>query len=386
MSTKRLLSDISTETKDDVNVKRLKVNDPSDLYLYSLLADGLPSLPAPIVRMVLSMCDAFLLSCETRVQRPNFLPALSGRYKTLALSKYAGPDFMARICVGMRLDVLNSDNDMWNIGTVLQVDRRRDDSDDDKDNRYNRCCVLCEECASEHNNGDFDQSHYDRVLITYNNALDNKDEEWISLDRTCDNCNGTMNTRLKPFLSAWDNSYDHAELDVCTYLRLGTYYPRPYLDNYTAWIVQKESEFLHDPICLRITDNDDGEDIVYQEIDLQLLTRNCNNLGCIDVNSFAAMTCDDNGRIYALTRPCHRLVVFTNGKGSDDYEMVMYSLGDEIACETTGIQSFIMSIADASMVLSIQQLQQTDDGPRPVCTYAFALPLVQTITPALTIG
>jgi len=283
--------------------------------------------------------------------------------------------------VGMRLDVVLPSRNVWSTGTILKIANHKQHVEDNGHDDPS-CQPDCGNCIR----GDgFTESAYDCVLIACEKDVDEEDDEWMSLDPCCVNCKKKIRPRLRPFLSAWGDSHDRSGLDMDTYMRPGIHYPRPYLDHYTAWIVHQTSEFLSDKICLRITDNEDDEDIVYQEIDLDLLARTYNFHNRAGFDGFVAMTCDDNGRIYALTRPHHNLVVFTFNKHSDDYDLVMYATGDTIFCDepSRGTHAFILSIHDSSMVLDIQQLQHSEDGPMPLCTYTFALPLVQPVTPAL---
>lgn len=91
------------------------------------------------------------------------------------------------------------------------------------------------------------------------------------------------------------------------------------------------------------------------------------------------MTCDDNGRIYALTHPCPRLVVMILQPNSL-WTVKTYFLGGTVngMCHANKNNNrFLMRIDDASMILSIQELKREDDNSAKIVrTSAIALPLV----------
>lgn len=227
------------------------------------------------------------------------------------------------------------------------------------------------------------------ALIRYMDTDENEDEEqWLCLETACCRGKHILPSRVRPFLSVWQDEQQRPSLHFSTYLRPGIEYSRPYLDKYT---IQLEYTALvgksFKDTRLVIRGSSDSETLCQHWITRKDMTGvgggKCDTLDCQGVSCFMAMTCDDNGRIYALTRPCGRLVVITL-RPDHNHMTISYLLRDLHVYGHNANRAFLMHIDDTSMVLYIQELKRADDGPEIVRTIAFALPLLPAVAPVLT--
>lgn len=382
-----------TREQDDSNVsdvKRCKLESKDPLF-YAHLIDSLDKqLPAVLIRVVLSFCDAVSLSL-TDVDLPtvdfdmerDLLPALSGRYETLSPTHYADDNFMDKLCIGMRLDV-KRDPQSWRVGTIINIAERHEDHIyEHADPRYQECQSRCgdEDCLF----GPAGQTGGKCLLMKYDTPSDESFpdiREWISTRSCCLACGKSVPSRLEPFLSVWDDEDERDSLDWYNYIRPGIIYSRPYLDKYSIQMADNVEDQKEESACLYVRD-----------VTTALVVREHKLHGCLTdrFGTVAAMTCDDNGRVYALVRPYNHLIVITL-QSLPALSLMTYSLRDilppeepiktdEHGYEISMLPSFLLFIHDASMVLYIQELECTSDGPTPVRTRAVALPLLPAIPP-----
>lgn len=376
--------------------------------LYSCLIDSLDQqLPTVLIRIVLSFSDVLpLLITDSDLPtfginvETDFLLVLSGRYAALPPTHYANQNFMRELCVGMHLDFMD-DTNKWNTGFIADIaDRHEDhiDSDDEyEDESECECEDACDcerdkhqDCQSQcpdgcKEAGECKQSESDSQCVLIK-RYESDNPTWISTDTRCLVCQTTLPFRLRPFLSVWNDRTAHRQIRHDAYLCPGIAYSRPYLEEYSAQIgLAYDSILKEDYDCLYICDTASRSNL--RRYKLFSSTQPLGSCDTCDYHSttIAAMTCDDNGRIYALTRPCRRLVVVTLKSTQEQHDLLDYSLSDIVTCESakaSNSSEFILSIHDASMVLYIQEVEYTAaGGPKPVRTYAVALPLLQAIPP-----
>lgn len=388
---KRFLSD--AKQYDDVKNKRNK-EASSPFLVYSTLRDNV-QIPNVLIRMIMSYCD--VATINRALDNSRLLPFRSGRYKTLPIP----PDiFLQSLHIGMRLDVFSQDGS-WRTGVIV-------DMEDDAS------LLTDSDFFQWHGEQYCDKDHYDNdkcdhgfnpdvdvhtpapegpcVYVRYDNDIYNGQDdgwnEWI-----CAN-----SAYLKPFLSAYEGKDALEDLDWSTYLRPGMMYAKPYLDKYSARIEQttqfKGQTFGIEnqlPICESrnevldihsslVIQNAESGAILHQYI-LDTHFSSCGYPYC----SFVAMTCDDNGRIYALTRPCRHLVVITLLPHGAGISQVRYDLHGILPCQRRqDIQhvALCMLIHEDTMTLDIQEIEYKED-PAVRQTYSLALPLLPSMIPVL---
>lgn len=357
------------------------------LVFYSTLRDSLPdSVACVLVRIILSYCDVALYTTaadNVRQSQQQLLPALSGRYTALPSPHYARFDFEQKLCVGMRLDV-KSRHGVWNTAAIVSVGKLAEQS----------WLSLCDTCVEEWPKC-HDQQH-SCILVQYDelNDLGEKGQEWISTLTHCLKCKLVLPLTRRPFLSVWSDPQERQSLNWSAYFGPGIRYSRPYLDKYTVQIedsLSPSSSFGHCRISIR---GMTSQSVIRRHI-LRYADIHCRRLNCVvGARYIAAMTCDDNGRIYALTKPCPLLLIITllrlgqtssNSHSSDPHSQfatTCYWLGDDWMCYGSWQKGqFIMCVDDASMVLCIQELNPL--ATQIVRTMAFALPLLPASLPKL---
>lgn len=367
--------------------------------LYSCLTDALDQqLPATLIRLILSLSDVLRLPLP---DVDELLPILSGRYKSLSSSS-GFVTSLDRLEVGQRLDVKNQYG-YWCTGVIAEIAPTHADhidEDDDYDFYDEReCQSRCPECTQALvEDGKYDK-YKDRerereqktekpcIWIEYDGQFDDGDEgdqcEWISTYSHCYVCQKAIPSRLQPFLSNWNKRDERNHFGWHDYIRPGIWYPRPYLDKYIVDIYhvddasapQFADRGYDGKIVLNIRRVGDNVAVVQQRL-------------VLDGSVFMAMTCDDRGRIYALSGSCRRLAVITVSVSGRNIQTVWYALQEALGCgygEREKDYAYVMRIDDARMVLYIQELE---DVPKhratPVHTYAFALPFLPAAIPTFT--
>lgn len=313
--------------------------------LYDTLLETLVTLPSALVRLTLGYCHPALLYVHTGDS--SLLPALSGIYSKLPPSLYADQDFLQHLCVGMQLDVLHVNN-CWRTGEILRIDEHND----------GESTYPCDDCCYK------SIKPIKRTWLLVGVHHDCGGGRWIPVHCTCDGCGKSLGVKLRPYLSAWQDHKERHRVEMIGYLNLGIHYPRPYLGGYRV-------QFRDIDSAVRLLKPQRMGSVVH-EYNLKTMTPNqCCSPSCRGALDFIALTCDDNGCIYALTGPCFRLFVITLAKDGSIASHVHYILTD-IACGNDA-KGFIMSIDDSTVTLRIQQLAY-NLGVVVACTYSFALP------------
>lgn len=316
------------------------------------------ALPSVLKRMTLSYCDVIdveqKLEAEEKEEEDERLEFLAGRYRTSLSEKHYYREWMnvKDLCVGMRVDAISTNRDgLCSPGVIQEIHDVRDESD------------HCEDCAA-----DYGKYAWCPLRCAWIKFEDADEVEMVPLSPYCPNCGCDMPSRIRPFLSSWaEGDIEVSEM----YMFPGIRYPRPYLDNYTI-LVNIDERYGYLRVFVHHLNNkqEDASPMWFLGQDDELI---CERL--------AAMTCDDNGRLYLLLMKegsCERLVVVDLQPPSSIIVRAVYRVSCSSSVGKTS--HYVLQINDANLVLHVQECSADTSE---TCLRAFVLPLLPAIVPRI---
>lgn len=343
---------------------------PKQPIIYSFLTAALHvSLPGTLIRVVLSYSDIieqlsdslFLRHLNIDVQT-QLLPILHGRYTPPVCASEA--DFQDQLIVGMQLDAETS-HSQWDTATVLQISNHAKHIDHADPTDHTDFCP-CRAYVQRKDTKEETQEAEKRIcaLILFDGD-DEQNAEWMSLHPHCYACKRPIPSLLRPFMTS--ATYPNPRLFWPDYLRVGIQCPRPYLADCTLQMEQPALSSAESNDLSRLPTT-----LVIRKSLRTMITH------ILHGHRIIAVTCDDDGRIYALTYPCYRILVITFRPSFDLIYYVPHELiWRQGECDQNDVDyvGFILLIDAKSMVLYIQKLRDSCSQTRVVETMAVALPL-----------